>query len=151
MVWINSDEPLGDMKTLLDTNWVEYRDAPKPYLLIVNDVDEAISRINLNESDYLLIRQDGPEQEKYRGNISYHDLIFPIGISIITKENRQRMRNIYKEVRAICFIHKHSFSGWQFIRLLTGCTEMVNENLNIWRGEVRLQLENHAIRSDQTI
>jgi len=149
--WSNEVEPLQDFKNLLDENWVEYSDIPKPYLLIVNDVDEAISRINLNESDYLLISVGSGEQYRMRGNWTYYDKIFEIVFNVLTKENRQRLRNINKEIRSICLINKHSFPNWQLIRPIRYREYANTGDINIWRGEITVNLENAGIKAEETV
>ena len=150
MVWTDEVEQLSAMKELLDTYWVAYEEIPKPELVIVNDVDEAISRVNIGYGDYVLISIASPEQIRPRGNFTYQDRISSIMFSILTKESRQRMRNIYKQIRAICGIHKHTFTGWQLIRPMSH-RELFGVDLNIWRGELVVQLENHAVAAETAI
>jgi hypothetical protein len=151
MAFVEEFDPISDLKTLLENNWVDYAEAPQPHIQIVNDVDDAVSKADFSDTDYVFIKQDSQEQERYRGNVTYHDLIFPMEISITTKVSRQRMRNLYKEIRSICLINKHLFPNYQFLHLMTGCTEMVEVDLNIWRGDIRLQVENHAILCETSI
>ncbi len=139
-------EPLSDLKDLLNDYWEETKDFPKPQLLITNDPENAVSRLNLQDGDAIVISQ-GPEQIRYRGNISYFDRVNQININIYTMEDRQKLNNLYKMVRAICFDRKHNFPSWQLIRLLS-FQEMVEENLNIWRAQLSLQLENHGVAVD---
>ena len=151
MVFTEESEPLSDFKDLLDTYWVSYQEIPKPEILVANDPEEPISRINLMDNDYIVITSPSSEQVRYRGNVSYIDRIFPIMVTCYTKESRQRMRNMYKEVRAICLIHKHTFTNWQLIRLLSGTKEYFNQDLNLWRGEIQLQVESHGVTAETTI
>jgi len=151
MSFTEENEPLVDMKDLLDESWVSYSEVPKPNLLIVNDVEEAISRINLNDGDYILFSLASPEQIRPRGNFIYQDRIAGILFAILTKESRQRMRNIYKEIRTICNINKHIFPNWQLIRPMN-YRELVNTgDISIWRGEFVVQIENHGILAELSI
>ena len=151
MPWLDETEPLETMRSLLESNWVSYQEIPKPSIIIANDPEEPISRIDLNFGDYMVITSPSAEQVRYRGNVSYIDRIFPIMITCYTKESRQRMRNMYKEVRAICLIHKHTFPHWHFIRLLSGTREYFNTDLNLWRGEIQLQVESHGVLAETSI
>ena len=148
--WTDEYEPLGKMQELLDENWVEYIDVPKPTLQIVNDPDDAISRIDMWDNDYLLIAMPSPEQIRPRGNFVYHDRITQILLTTATRVSRQRMRNLYKEIRAICFMKKHVFPNWQLLRPIS-YRELYGTDQNIWRGEYLVQLENHAVLSETTI
>lgn len=141
--------PESTMKDLIEDNWVDYLDTPKPDILIANDPDEAISRFDLNNGDVIVIRGD-PEQIRPRGNFTYYDRIQGLNISFYTMKDRQRLKDMYKMIRAICFIKKHTFTGWQLIRPIS-YQEMVMESLNIWKAEIRLQLENNAITCETTI
>jgi len=148
--FVEESEPLETLKDLLNDNWVSYQECPLPEILVVNDPDEAISRINLMDNDYVVISMSGNEEIRPRGNFAYNDRIFPIALNILTKESRQRMRNISKIVRSICFMKKHNFTGWQLIRPLR-FTEMIGTDINLWRGQFLLQLENHAVFSEISV
>lgn len=150
MSFTEESEPLSDFKDLLEDNWVSYQEIPKANIIIANDLDEAISRINLMDSDYIIISMSGNEDIRYRGNIVYYDRIFPVALNMLTKESRQRLRNIYKIVRSICFMNKHIFTGWQLIKLLR-YQELVGTDINIWRGQIFLQFENHAILAETSV
>jgi hypothetical protein len=144
MITIES-EPEKDFKDLLDTYWKETEDFPKPEMLIVNDVDEAISRINLNDDDYILIAMQSSENFTPRGNIHYYDRVIPgLTATILSKESRQRIKNLSKMVRAIVWDRKHNFPHYQLIKPV-GYRELINTDLNIWRAEITFQVEAHAI------
>ena len=147
MPQINEYEPLQDFKNLLETYWEESQEFPMPTFQIVNDPNEAVSHVDFQDGDYILLAADPGEQIRYRGNVTYIDRIYSFVCIILTNANRQRLMNHYKMIRAICLGKKHDFPNWQFIRLLS-YREMVAESLNIWRGEMRGQLENHAVLAD---
>lgn len=150
MSFVEESEPLETFKDLLNDNWVSYQEIPVPTIIIANDPDEAISRISLMDSDYIIISAGTGGQIKMRGNWTYYDKTFEIMLNILTKESRQRLRNIYKEIRSICFINKHIFTGWQLVRPIR-FGEMTNMDLNIWRGEFLINLENNAILAETSI
>jgi hypothetical protein len=141
--------PEDKLKELFEDNWVNYQEIHTPEFLVTNDPDNAIAKMDLTEGDKVVIYGEG-ESVKYRGNVTYIDRIYTLGVSIYTTESRQRLRDIYRSIRAILLIKKHSFPGWQFIRLIN-YQEMVLENLNIWRGELKLQIENHAVLAETAI
>ncbi len=136
--------PVDVMKDLLDDNWIQWGEVPKPLLIIVNDPEEPRIRENLTNGDVITIRMEGAESIKLRGNISYYDRTFPIALEIWTMEDRQRLRDIWKMIKAICFTKKHNFTGYQLIRPIS-YTELVNEEVNIWRGQVKLQVESAGV------
>lgn len=150
MPYIAESEPLTVFRNLLEDNWVEYKEIPKPIFVITNNPEEAIARIDLNRGDYIVIRIDAPESIKYRGNIQYYDRIFSIVLDLWTKKDRQRLRDIWKTVKAICLDKKHNFSGYQLIRL-NSYAEMTTETLNIWRGIIRLTVESHGVAAESLL
>ena len=93
MSFTNSDLYLADMKDLLDDNWVEWQETPKPQLIVVNDPNAPEGRFDLNSGDVIIIKTDGSEQIKYLGNIQYYNRFVPISLDIRTKEDRQRLHN----------------------------------------------------------
>ena len=151
MPFVEESEPLSTIQSLLNDNWVSYSESPLPEIIIANDPEETISRVDfMNMGDYIIISMSGNEDIRYRGNVTYYDRIFPIALNVLTKESRQRLRDIYKVIRSICFIKKHNFTGWQLIKLLR-YQELVGTDINIWRGQIVLQLENHGIAAEVRI
>lgn len=150
MTWSDETEPMETLRDLLNDNWVSYLEVPKPDILIANDPDAAISRVDMNFGDYVIISMSGNEDIRMRGNFSYYDRVFPISLNILTKESRQRMRNIFKVIRAICFMKKHDFTGYQLIRL-SRISEMIGTDINIWRAQILLQVESHAVRVETSV
>ena len=149
MTYTIADLYLDDMKDLLDANWVEYEEVPLPQLLVVNLPTDMAVRVDLNVGDAIIIRSDAPEQIRYRGNIAYYDRVVSLSLDMMTKENRQRLHDMWRTVRVICFGKKHDFPNYQLIKIV-GYQELVQEESNIWRGIVRIQLENHAILAEQS-
>ncbi len=150
MAYTSESIPEDSLSTLLDDNWVEYEQIPKPQIIVANLPEEPYARFDMNLGDAIIIRSEVPEQIRYRGNITYIDRIYTLNISIWTKESRQRLRDLYRTIRAICLIKKHDFPSWQLIRLQS-YQELVSVELNIWRGEIRLQLENHGILAETAV
>lgn len=144
-MWNNETEPLDTMKNLISNNWAEYKYTPKPYeIMVQNEEVNPVSRFDLNLGDVIIIRMDGTEQIRQRSNFQYFDRIFPIAIEFYTKNSRGRLRNMGKMIRAICEVNKHNFGDYQLIRL-KGYIEMVEENLNIWKGIQMVQVESAAL------
>ena len=147
--FVQEFEPIADVKTLIESQWVNYPEAPSPEVQIVNDAEDAISKINVWDNDYILITT-GAEDIRLRGNITYFDRVVQVQLTAITKSSRQRLQNMYKELRSIVFINKHSFPNWQLIKLISH-KEMVERDQNIWRADFVIQLENHCILADTSI
>jgi hypothetical protein len=133
--------PPETMKDLIDSRWVSFKNVPKPTVIVSNDATDPYIRFNLNDgADIIIIYQSGPEMIKYRGNISYYDKSFPLQLDIWTKQDRQRLRDIWKEIKGIIFDHLFGFTGYQIIRI-KGYTEMVNDSVNVWKGQVKLSVD----------
>ena len=89
----NESDPLEVMKNLLEDNWVVFEDIPKPAnILVANDPNDPISRVNLNKGDYVIIRAEAQETIRGRGNYHYYDRIYQVSIEFATKESRQRLK-----------------------------------------------------------
>jgi hypothetical protein len=146
----NEFDPILDLQKLLDSSWKEILAFPKPNIIIANDVEEAISRIEYRTIDVVIISATSSEQITMRGNWIYYDSYFPVLITIFTSAGRQRIRNLYKEIRAILFINKHSFSNYQLVRPMS-YKELVGTDLNIWRAEFNIRFENNAISAESQL
>jgi hypothetical protein len=150
-MWTEELDPLEVLKDLLNDNWVDHEETPKPReILVQNEVDNTTARFDLTLGDVIVIKMEGMEQIKQRGNFQYFDRAFPIMIEFYTKESRSRLRNLGKMIRAICSANKHDFDGYQLIRLRE-YTEMVEENLNIWKGIQKVQVESAAVCQEEPI
>ena len=154
MTFVAETEPLDLIRTFIVDNWEETFTTPIPSVRVVNqdksddfESDMSFRMDLLNEGDAVIIKSDGPERIYYRGNITYIDKLYPISIEIITKENRQRVRNLAKMIRAICLDNKWDVPNWQLVRLI-GYQESVAQELNIWRAVLKLQVENYAVGAD---
>jgi len=139
-VYVKESLPPEIFKDLLDKNWVSARNMPKPDIIVVNDPEEARSRFDISSSDVITIVTSGPETIKYRGNVHYYDRVYPLTLEIWTRVDRQRLRDMYKQIKGIVFDHLFAIEGYQIIRLQS-YTEMVNDSLNIWKGQIKLTVE----------
>lgn len=142
--FINESVPVETLKTILEAHWESFAEIPTPNFVIINDTDGEFMRANYTQGDYIMLSMEGTENIKYRGNISYYDRTFPLTLQIGTKEGRQRLRDLWKEIKAILFDNKHDFTGWQLIRILS-YTEMTNQDQNIWRAVIKIQLESAGV------
>ena len=146
--YTKADIYLDDMKDLLDTYWVEYAELPKPQLKVTNDpLDSHNIRVNLQDGDAIIIRSDSPEQIKPRGNYIYFDRIVSVSLEMLTMKDRQRLYDMWRQVRVICWNQKHDFPNYQLIKI-GSWQEYTNEEENLWRGIARISLENNAILAE---
>jgi len=138
--------PENDLKDILNQYWKDTEDFPKPEIIVVNDVDETIARTDLTNSDALLINMPSAENFRGRGNLVYYDRVIPsLQVIILTRDSRQRLKNLSKMVRAIVWDRHHFFPNYQLIKPV-GYRELVNTDLNIWRAEITFSVESHAIK-----
>jgi hypothetical protein len=138
--YVAESVPEEVMFDLLNDNWPKITEVPKPLLIIKNNAEDPFLRVNLIDTDALVISPESPEQIKYRGNIHYYDRAYTLVLEFRSIKNRQRVRDIWRIIRAICFSKKWNFTGYQLIRLQT-YQEAVNENLKIWKGTIRIIVE----------
>jgi len=132
--------PEDVMKDILDTYWPKISEVPKPKIIVKNDPDDPFVRWNERDGDILVISNDSPEQIKYRGNINYYDRAYPLTIEFRSMKSRQRVRDMWRIVKAICFARKWNFTGYQLIRLQS-YQESTNSALNCWRGVQKIIVE----------
>jgi len=147
LAYTSADQYLDDMKTLLDDNWAEYQETPKPQFIVINDPELPEVRVNYNDGDVIIISTDSSEQIRYRGNIQYYDRIVPVSLDMRTKKDRQRLHDMWKMVRIVLFSKKHDFPNYQFVRMM-GYQEYTDRELNLWRAVAKVNLENICIPID---
>ena len=145
MSYTKASLPPEDLKTLIETYWISYQKLPKPTIIVANSEDDLQVKFDMgNQGDHIIIKTDGNENIKYRGNINYLDRSYPLGLEIWTVNGRQRLRDIWKQVGIMCLNHKWEFPNYQLIRILS-YTEMVNEEANIWRAVIKLMVESAGV------
>jgi hypothetical protein len=138
--YVKESTPPEAMQFLLNKNWISVRAMPKPDIIVVNDSNDARSRFDLNSSDTITIRSEGPEIIKYRGNVSYYDRSYPLIIEVWTKVDRQRLRDMWKQVKGIIFDHLFAIEGYQII-MIKSYREMTADALNIWKSEIKISVD----------
>lgn len=132
--------PEDVLKALLEDNWPKLEEVPVPQIVVKNEPEDPFNRIDLKDGDALVISSDSPEQIKYRGNIHYYDKAYTLTIEFRSMIDRQRVRDMWRIIRAICFSKKWNFTGYQLIRMLS-YQESTNDSLNIWRGVEKIIVE----------
>ena len=147
MAFTDECNPIEDMVALLKEKWEEYEDCPRPEIMAANETDDPRQMMNFGPHDAVVVKMEGVEQLRQRGNFEYYDRICPLIIEAWTSESRQRLWNLIKMIRAICNDNKHDFPDYHLIRY-SGYTEMMEENLKIWKGSFKLTLESHCICVD---
>lgn len=66
MSYVAADIYLDNMKTLLETYWIDFLEVPRPQLKVTNDPLDLPVRVNLQDGDAIIIRTDSPEQIRYK-------------------------------------------------------------------------------------
>ena len=95
--------PQDTLSALLTKNWISFKEMPRPEIVVANDPEDAISRFNTGDGDYIIISQGGPEIIKYRGNVQYYDRAFPLTAELYSKKDRQRIRDMWWQFKGIKF------------------------------------------------
>ena len=139
--------PVSAVKSALDDEWnvanVDNTSA-KPVFLEVNGPDDRL-RFNLNQGDTVLIRAGTPSMaENFIGNYKYGNRIYNVEIELWTKNQRQRLYDLMREIRRSVHNTKHSlddFQRWQVVNFI----EPTNAQANIWTGSMTIVLENNSI------
>lgn len=139
--------PVEDVKDALAAEWVFGNVANttvNPLFIEVNGDAERL-RFNLNVNDSLLIRAGMPAMaENFIGNYKYGNRVYNVDIEIWTKNERQRLYDLMREVRRSVHNTKHSltnFQRWQVVNFI----ERTEAQQNIWMGTMTIVLENNSI------
>jgi len=140
---------------MLSTEWDTYSGSiPEPTFVDVNvDTDAAIGRHNFQAVDLVLIQPDVTgEQATPRDTFRYWDFKYNLILTIITISGRQRLHDIKQEIRRILIYKMHDITNnsYQLVRY-GGFTELVQEELRMWKGQIRVTFEDvgkyHAVET----
>ena len=142
----NAAIPSTIISELLDDQW-EVVNVAKPFILEVNAPLDAVLRFDLNRGDALFVRAEpATEQYRYHNAQKYFTKTAAVVVEIHTKQTRQILYNLMEEIRRICEVNTHLLDDFQFMKF-TNFTEYTDEELNVWKGVVKIQMESSGVRS----
>ena len=145
MAYQSESIPADIVSAMLSTNWDTHGNyIPTPNFFVLNDGTNSQIRVDLRRGDYLIIAVEVPaEEETPIANWNYGHKMTKVTIEVATKETRQRLYDLKQEIRRIVHSQLHNVTGYYRIRYAS-FNEMTDEYLNMWIGQVDVELESHA-------
>ena len=143
-------EPIAvtDILSELNTQW-NASNVTKPQLVELNG-PEGIFRIDLNSADYIIGQPGSPTMEETPiGNWKFVDRTYSVTLSVQTRDSRQRLYNLMREIRKICHVRRHEMTNFQRLQFLN-FNEDTTEQANVWTGTVSVQLVNQNVLAEIT-
>ena len=138
--------PVTEVLAELNTNW-NASNVVKPQLLEMTGDTDSI-RIDLNRGDYLIARPGSPTLEETPvGNWKYVNRLYNVVVDIQTKQNRQRLYDLMREIRKICHVRRHGLTNFQRLQF-QNFDEEVGEQVNVWLGSIQLQTVNENVLAE---
>ena len=135
--------PINEFITDLEGQWTA-SNVSKPAFIEVTGANEPI-RFNLNVNDHVIGRAGNPAlQETPLGNWTYGNRIYNLELEVHTLNSRQRLYDLMRETRRICYARASSLSNFQRIQFMS-FTELTAEQVNLWSGTISVQLQNYAV------
>ena len=143
-------EPIAvtDILSELNTQW-NASNVTKPQLVELNG-PEGVFRIDLNRADYIIGQPGSPTMEETPiGNWKFVDRTYSVTLSVQTRDSRQRLYNLMREVRKICHVRRHEMTNFQRLQFLN-FNEDTTEQANVWTGTVTVQMVNQNVLAEIT-
>ena len=143
-------EPIAvtDILSELNTQW-NSSNVTKPQLVELNG-PEGIFRIDLNRADYIIGQPGSPTMEETPiGNWKFVDRTYSVTLSVQTRDSRQRLYNLMREIRKICHVRRHEMTNFQRLQFLN-FNEDTTEQANVWTGTVSVQMVNQNVLAEIT-
>jgi len=143
-------EPMAvtDILSELNAQW-NASNVTKPQLVELNG-PEGIFRIDLNRADYIIGQPGSPTMEETPiGNWKFVDRTYSVTLSVQTRDSRQRLYNLMREVRKICHVRRHEMTNFQRLQFLN-FNEDTTEQANVWTGTVSVQMVNQNVLAEIT-
>jgi len=138
--------PVTEVLAELNTNW-NASNVVKPQLIEMTGDTDSI-RIDLNRGDYLIARPGSPTLEETPvGNWKYVNRLYNVVVDIQTKQNRQRLYDLMREIRKICHVRRHGLTNFQRLQF-QNFDEEVGEQVNVWLGSIQLQTVNENVLAE---
>ena len=143
-------EPIAvtDILSELNTQW-NASNVTKPQLVELNG-PEGVFRIDLNRADYIIGQPGSPTMEETPiGNWKFVDTTYSVTLTVHTRDSRQRLYDLMREVRKICHVRRHEMTNFQRLQFLN-FNEDTTEQANVWTGTVTVQLVNQNVLAEIT-
>ena len=143
-------EPIAvtDILSELNTQW-NASNVTKPQLVELNG-PEGIFRIDLNRADYIIGQPGSPTMEETPiGNWKFVDRTYSVTLTVHTRDSRQRLYDLMREVRKICHVRRHEMTNFQRLQFLN-INEDTTEQANVWTGTVTVQMVNQNVLAEIT-
>ena len=143
-------EPIAvtDILSELNTQW-NASNVTKPQLVELNG-PEGVFRIDLNRADYIIGQPGSPTMEETPiGNWKFVDRTYSVTLTVHTRDSRQRLYDLMREVRKICHVRRHEMTNFQRLQFLN-FNEDTTEQANVWTGTVSVQLVNQNVLAEIT-
>lgn len=139
----NEPMPASEVLDELDSQW-NASNVTEPNYIEVTGANDPV-RFNLNKADYVIGRAGSPEiQETPIANYKYGNRVYRVVLEVYTKDSRQKLYNIMREIRRICHARVHSLTNFQRITF-NQFAEDNSEQANVWVGTVDIELVNNAV------
>lgn len=151
MVYTDEAIPTAAILTAFSQNWNENSgNTPLPQFFDVGQpgnplrIDMA-SFLNTGMREVIILRPVAPTMDEVPiGNWHYGNRKTRINLEIYSRVSKQRLYNIFAEVRRILHLRMHSVVGYQRVQMVA-FNELTEESLNFWIGEVVVELTNNAV------
>ncbi len=143
-------EPIAvtDILSELNTQW-NASNVTKPQLVELNG-PEGVFRIDLNRADYIIGQPGSPTMEETPiGNWKFVDRTYSVTLTVHTRDSRQRLYDLMREVRKICHVRRHEMTNFQRLQFLN-FNEDTTEQANVWTGTVTVQMVNQNVLAEIT-
>ena len=144
----NEPMPASDVLDELNSQWSS-SNVTEPNYIEVTGANDPIM-FNLNRADYIIGRAGTPEIQEFPiANYKYGNRVYKVTLEVYTKNSRQRLYYLMREVRRVCHARVHSLTNFQRVRFLS-FEELTQEQVNIWMGTISIQLENNGVLLETT-
>ena len=143
-------EPIAvtDILSELNTQW-NASNVTNPQLVELNG-PEGVFRIDLNRADYIIGQPGSPTMEEPPiGNWKFVDRTYSVTLTVHTRDSRQRLYDLMREVRKICHVRRHEMTNFQRLQFLN-FNEDTTEQANVWTGTVTVQMVNQNVLAEIT-
>ena len=140
--------PIDEVMAALTSQW-NASNVTKPQLVELNG-PEGVFRIDLNRADYIIGQPGSPTMEETPiGNWKFVDRTYSVTLTVHTRDSRQRLYDLMREVRKICHVRRHEMTNFQRLQFLN-FNEDTTEQANVWTGTVTVQMVNQNVLAEIT-
>lgn len=132
------------VRDLLKQTWIPTERVDRPEIHLMNDLTMPAERMHLKKADYILLAEPNVQESQHGHSYEYKDIDVTLQMEIYTIQGRQRLYDLWAEVKRIFYTYQHVVRPYQQLHV-DNFTESLRDKHGFWAGTAQVRLESKAV------